>query len=59
MGKSWVVTEYSRQGREARVQRSCEETGRTGRDGESQIKAHSPGKESRPYAKGQKLLNYF
>lgn len=55
MGKSWVVTEYSRQGREARVQRGCKETGR---DGESQVKAHSPG-ESRPYAKGQKLLNYF
>ena len=44
VGKSWVVTEYSRQGRETRVQQ-CEELGR---DGESQVKAHRPGKESRP-----------
>lgn len=43
VGKSWVVTEYSRQDRESRVQRE-----EMGRDGESGAKAHSPGKESRP-----------
>lgn len=32
---------------------------RWGRDGEGEAKAHSPGKESRPWLKDRKLLNYF